>query len=236
MRRRTSGQPPALPSVNLLSEPAFQRIAARRVQRIFVVAGVVLLGAVGVGWGVQHSRVVETRRLVAVEQAETTRLTAETQLLAPIRTFVDGVAVQQRASHVVMADEVYLSDVLDGLQAALPIGARLATVGVTVASTSPTAGEVGAADAATCPGPDPFNTRVVIGCVTLSGSAVSRGDVGTMVIALGDSELFVEPFISTTTVDDGSGVAFSGSVGLSEQVHTGRYDDPVPASDNGRSR
>ena len=76
-----------------------------------------------------------------------------------------------------------------------------------------------------CPGPDPFNTRTVIGCITLSGTAANRGSVGEFVIALGDSELFVEPFISTTTTADGEQVTFTGSVGLSEAVFSNRYAD-----------
>jgi len=42
---------------------------------------------------------------------------------------------------------------------------------------------------------------------------------------LGDSALFVEPFISTTTTADGEKVIFTGSVGLSEQVFSNRYAD-----------
>jgi hypothetical protein len=76
-----------------------------------------------------------------------------------------------------------------------------------------------------CPGPDPFNTRVVVGCITLSGSAANRSAVSDLVIGLGDSELFVEPFISTTTTADGEGVTFTGSVGLSERVFSNRYTD-----------
>ena len=42
-------------------------------------------------------------------------------------------------------------------------------------------------------------------------------------------DLFVEPFISTTTTGDSDPVTFSGSVGLSEKVYSHRYA-PAPAT------
>ena len=70
-----------------------------------------------------------------------------------------------------MADEVYFSEVLDGVRDATPVGADLATVAITVAPAAGPAAATGAAGdpapRAPCPGPDPFNTRVVVGCVTL---------------------------------------------------------------------
>ena len=77
-----------------------------------------------------------------------------------------------------------------------------------------------------CPGPDPFNTKPVIGCMTLSGTAASRAEVGDLVIALGASDLFVEPFISTTTSGGRPTVTFSGSVGLSQTAYSNRYAKP----------
>ena len=65
----------------------------------------------------------------------------------------------------------------------------------------------------------------VIGCVTLSGTASSRDAVGQLVENLAGSDAFAEPFISTTTTDEGASVAFSGSVALDPKVFSGRYDD-----------
>ncbi len=221
-----------LPSVNLLSESAFERLAARGLRQRFVAGGVVMVLLVAGAWVFQHLRVEETRKLVAVEQAETTRLTGQTQVLAPVRTFVNGVAVQQRTVETAMADEVYVSEVLDGVRDATPSGAQLTTVAVTITATTGVGGAAVADATSACPGPDPFNTRTVVGCVTLSGTAGSRAEVGDMVVALGASHLFVEPFISTTTTDDGEAVTFSGSVGLSEKVYSRRY---APAAAEGGS-
>jgi len=217
----------AMPSVNLLSESAFARLAARRLRHRFGAGAVAMAVLVAGAWGFQHMRVQEAQKLVAVEQAETTRLTGQTQVLAPVRTFVSGVAVQQLTVQTTMAGEVYLSDVLDGIRDATPLGAELVTLAVTVTPTTVPGGAPVASTVSACPGPDPFNTRTVIGCVTLSGTAGSRAEVGEMVVALGASRLFVEPFISTTTTGDTDAVTFSGSVGLSEKVFSGRYADPA---------
>jgi Tfp pilus assembly protein PilN len=222
MRRRDPVIVPTMPTVNLLSQSAFDRMAARRLRHRFVAGGAVLLALVGAATGVQHMRTTEAQKLVAVEQAETNRLVAQTQVLAPVRAFVNGVAVQQRTVDEAMADEVYVSEVLGGVRDATPPGAQLATLDITLARSADAAGAADAT-ATTCPGPDPFNTRVVVGCVQLSGIAGSRAEVGDMVIALGHSRLFVEPFISTTTTGDTDRVTFSGSVGLSEKVYSGRY-------------
>lgn len=223
MMGRASGHPRiGLPSVNLLSQSSFDRLTARRLRHRFMAAGLVLLALVGAGWAVQHVRVSEAQKLVVVEQGETARLNARTQTLAPVRAFVSGVAAQEGTVQSAMAREIYFSSVLAGIRAATPSGAKLAAVSV-VAAPAPTAATAPGAAASVCPGPDPFNTRTVVGCVTLSGTASSRAEVGQFVTALGAADLFVEPFISTTTTADSTEVSFSGSVGLSKKVFSTRY-------------
>lgn len=234
--RRDESPVRALPGVNLLSAAEFERMSARRLRRRFVVAGVAMVLLVGGAWAFQHVRVTESRKLVAVEQAETSRLSSQTQVLAPVRTFVNGVAVQESTVQDAMAGEVYFSEVLDGIRDATPPGAQLATIAVTLADLTgagvdPTTGAVVSA----CPGPDPFNTLPVVGCVMLSGTAASRAEVGDLVVELGHSPLFVEPFISTTTTGGADGVSFGGSVGLSEKVFSLRYGDPRPTATDGGS-
>ena len=229
MSRRTPAVVPTMPAVNLLSQSEFDHQAARRLRHRFVGGAVVLVLLVAAAWTVQHMRVGEAEKLVAVERSETSRLTAQTQMLAPVRAFVTGVAQQQQLVGGAMADEIYFSEVLDGVRDATPPGADLATVSVTLVPTTPTSGTEATAvtEPSPCPGPDPFNTRVVVGCVQLTGTAASRAEVGDMVLALGDSKLFVEPFISTTTTVETDEVSFSGSVGLSQRVYSGRYGVPA---------
>ena len=229
-RRGAASHPrPGLPSVNLLSQSEFDRMAVRRLRRRFVAGGVALVLLVGAGWFVQHMRVNDAQKLVAVEQAQTSRLSSQTQTLTTIKTFVTGVAAQKATVSTTMAREIYFSKVLAGLRAAAPSGTSMQSISVTLApdtagTTAPAAGAPATAGASVCPGPDPFQTETIIGCVTLSGTAVSRAQVGELVTNLGSMGLFVEPFISTTTTgDSATSVTFSGSVGLSEKVYSHRY-------------
>lgn len=227
--KKTQG--PGLPTVNILSPWVFERMAIRRLRRRFALAGFVLVLLIAAAWSAQHLRTEQAQQVLDVETAETTRLTAQTNELAPVRAFVAGIEQQKQTVQDTMASEIYFSRVLEGIQRDTPLGAEVTSLQVTLAPAPAAVAPVeGAAEDAApvvspCPGPDPFNTLVVVGCITISGSAATRADVGAFVIALGDDELFVEPFISTTTTADDSEVTFSGSVGLSEKVFSGRYAD-----------
>jgi hypothetical protein len=232
MTRRGGGSHPrpGLPTVNLLSQSDLDRIAVRRLRRRFVAGGVAVAVLIGAGWFVQHQRVNDAEKLVTVEQAETARLSEQAQELTEIKVFVAGVEGQQQTVAATMAQEIYFSDVLSGIRSASPIGSTLQSISVTLApaagaAASTTGGST--AGASVCPGPDPFQTETVVGCVTLAGTAVSRAAVGELVTRLGSIGLFVEPFISTTTTGDAQAVTFGGSVGLSEEAYSRRYG-PVP--------
>ena len=221
---------PQLPAVNILSPWVFERMAVSQLRRRFGLAAFVLALVVVAFWAIQGLRVDQAEQVLAVEQAETARLTAETAKLAPVQTFVATVGQQQLSVQNNMAAEIYFSRVLEELQNATPFAANVESVSVAL---DPNAGSVALGNApavgegipveSPCPGPDPFNTKLVIGCITLSGSAGTRADVGELVINLGAEELFVEPFISTTTSGDADEVTFSGSVGLSDKVYSRRY-------------
>jgi hypothetical protein len=230
--------------VNLLSPWVFETLATRRLRQRFTMGCVLAVLLVTAGWGLQSLRVTQAEQVLRIERAETARLAAETQTLAPVRAFVATVEQQKVTVQTTMAREIYFSRVLESLRAATPAGAGVESAVVTLnpaPAPAPAAAPVTEpADPATptaeaptavptvpspCPGPDPFNTRVVVGCITLSGSAVDRRAVGDLVVRLGASKLFVEPFISTTTTADGERVTFTGSVGLSEKVFSNRYAD-----------
>lgn len=231
-RRPQRHERPGLPAVNLLSPAAFERLAVRKLRHRFVAAGCLVVLLVVGGWAGQYLRVTQAEQLLAVEQAETDRLAVEAETLAPIRAFVTGVAAQEQTVQSTMAREIYFSRVLAGLQSVTPSGANLTSVAITLAagadalSLDPAAAPL----ESTCPGPDPFNTRTVVGCIALSGTAASRAEVGELVTSLGRDGLFVEPFISTTTTADAAEVSFSGSVGLSSKVYSERYAD-APATE-----
>ncbi|WP_166139090.1 hypothetical protein [Nocardioides ochotonae] len=238
-RRRPAGHPaPSLPTVNLLSPAAFELIAVRQLRRQFVLAGVALLVLLVALTGFQHKRVLDAEGLVDRESVQTAKLTGEVNELMPVQTYVSGVRAQVAALQATMMGEIWFSSVFTGLQDALPESAKVDTLTVALADLAGALKAVQAADggevaedavaaavASPCPGPDPFNLRLVVGCVSIAGTAASRAAVGELVIALGENGLFVEPFITTTTSADSTGVAFSGSVGLSEKVFSGQYVD-----------
>lgn len=231
--RRQSG--PTLPSVNVLSPWSFEAMETRRLRQRFGIGCVLLTLVVGGGWGVQYMRVNDAQSGLSAVQGETALLTTQTETLAPVRDYVSSVEQKRLTVQETMKQEIYFSQVLNGLEAATPADASVESVVVTL---NPEASEEESAEADTtteedpavsCPGPDPFDTLVVVGCVTLSGTAANRRAVGDLVIELGASNLFVEPFISTTTAatedDKGESVTFTGSVGLSEKVYSNRYAD-----------
>ncbi|GAA0610299.1 hypothetical protein GCM10009547_10400 [Sporichthya brevicatena] len=125
-----------------------------------------------------------------------------------------------------------------------PAGAQTATqnsaVRGAVAAADGTSTTTGSGDAAastapktvvppvSCARPDPFNPAPIIGCVTLSGTAQNRAQVGQLIQNLRAADLYADPFITTTTMNAGDGsevVAFAGSVGLTGKAVSGRYAD-----------
>jgi Tfp pilus assembly protein PilN len=216
-----------VPTVNLLSPWVFDAIATGRLRLRFIAAGAVLVLLIGVGWAVQYTRIDRTEQALGVEQAQTSRLSAHTKELATVQTYATAVDRQKVLARLAMKREVYLSRALAGLLQATPRGAVVDTIDVTVSAVGAEAAAgavpVDGAELSTCPGADPFNTRVVAGCMTLSGTAQSRASVSELVVNLGDDPRFVEPFISTTTTAEGDDLAFTGSVGLSTRTFTRRY-------------
>jgi Tfp pilus assembly protein PilN len=217
------------PTVNLLSPWTLEAAVTQRLTQIFVAAAVVLLMLMGVAWGFLHTRTDRAEQELAVHRSQTARLTAHTRALSPVQTFVTAVDQHKVLARDAMRNEVYLSRVLSGIRDATPEGATVDTLGITVTppetakdggTAAPTSG---GASTATCPGPDPFKTRKLVGCVTLSGTARSRASVGDLVTSLGANRLFIEPFISTTTTAEGDELAFTGSVGLSTKALSRRY-------------
>lgn len=224
----------AVASVNLLSPWVFEELRVRQLRRRFLLGGVVLLLAIALAWSGLRFNLHRANEELRGEEAVGEGLRQQLDELAPVRSYVDG--VHRRIVTVAGAtyDDVAFSRVVGALQTATPSGAAIETIAVELAAAEvPEEGSVPVAEdparglvGSTCPGPDPFGTKVVVGCVTISGTAVSRDAVSGLVIALGSDKLFVEPFVDTTTTDDADSdaVTFTGSVGLSPAVFSGKYD------------
>lgn len=245
MTARRPGRRTAEVAVNLLSPWSFESLEARRLRRRFAGAAALLVLVLAAAWALQHLRAVQAEQVLAIEEAERTTLSSQVAELAPVRAFVAGVDKRATTVSETMRGEVRFSELLAELAMATPADADLTDVAVTVTppplegaaagSASGSSSAVPAADPATttdpaattasaCPGPDPFGTRPVVGCVTLSGTASSREAVGQLVVELDRSSVFVEPFISTTTVAEGPQVTFSGTVGVAPRAFTRRFD------------
>ena len=216
--------PIGLPAVNLLSPSVFEAMAARTMRRRFVAAAAVLALLVGGGWGVQHLRSVQAQKMLTVEQAETARLTADSKELAPVAAYVAEVANQKTVVKKAMANEALMSRVLDDLRSATPTGVRIETANAVINGAQP-AGQTAQATANVCPAPNPFVRQTSVGCITLTGTAISRAVVGQFVIKLGSGGVFVAPYVTTTSTADGKQVSFSGSVSVSKKVYSNRYAD-----------
>lgn len=232
--------------VDLLSPWVHERLRVQRLRRRFGIGLVALLVLLAGSWTWQRLSLTGAEADLRGEEATATSLTRQMAALAPVRAYADGVRIRAARVRELMVTEVALSDVLDHLRAAAPDGLRLESLAVDLAGdVDPRGGEPAAAPAsvvaadgtiadparglvATCPGPDPFAQRLVVGCLTLTGTAGDRAQVAALIRALGEDDLFVEPFVSATTSDgpDAGGVVeFTGSVGLSPRTFTGRYDD-----------
>lgn len=228
--RRQRGTDPAA-TVNLLSPWVFEQLHVARLRRRFAI-GLAAIGLLVVtGWVGQHLRLYEARQDLRGDQAVAVGLSQQITGLAPVSDYVSAVERKARTVQREMYQEVSFSRVLAGLRQATPAGATIDTVSVSLpppvdASSPPDPGsdDPSRGIVAPCPGPDPFATRPIVGCLNLTGSAVDRATVGRLVIALGKAGLFVEPFVSTTTTSGDQPVAFTGSVGLSPQAFSGRYD------------
>ena len=221
-----------VPVVDLLSPWVHEALAVRRTRGRFFAATMVLAVLLAGAWSVQHLRVTHARSVLTDAQADTQRLQAAAQELAPVSAYVSTVAQRKALVAQTMAGDVSLSRVVRDVRSVAPVDAHLDSVVITVTPPVATGVPAAGADAAVapsslvespCPGPDPFNTKTVVGCVTLAGTAASRASVGQFVIALGHDDLFVEPFISTTTTGEGTQVTFTGSVGLSQRIYTQKY-------------
>lgn len=236
MRRRTEAAPAVATSVNLLSPWVHEDLRVRRWRERFGLGLLALLVLVAGAWAFQRVALAQAEADLRGEEATAASLQRRIADLAPVQAYVDGVDRRARTVQERMVTDVAFSEVLEALADATPAGARIESVSVELPATRADAGAVVDAagtvtdptrglEAATCPGPDPFATLVVVGCLTLTGTADDRDSVGDLVRLLDRSRHFAEPFVSTTTTGDGAGVSFSGSVALDPKVFTGRYDD-----------
>lgn len=223
-------------SVDLLSPWVHEQLRVHRWRTRLLAAGVALVLVIGGAWTYQRLALAGAAADLRGEEAVAGQLTREIAALAPVQGYLDGVERRARTVQQAMLSDVDFARVLRELAASVPTGAGIDTLAVDLPAPAPEAAPALAADGTitdparglgttSCPGPDPFATLVVVGCLSFSGTAADREDVGRLVDALDRSSWFVEPFVTTTTTSDGSPIAFSGSVALDPKVFSARFDE-----------
>ena len=229
-KRRTRGSNRDLPagaaSVNLLSPWVVEENKVRLLRRRFVVMAVGLVAIIALVWVGLHLEIRNSESSLRDDEAASARLRTQITQMGPVRSY--DAAVTQRATLVAdkMASDVTFSRALEALEASLPEGVQIQSLTGTMIPADDGTTPLDES-AASCPGPDPFQTNTIVGCLELSGLAPSREAVSQLVQILDDSLLFVEPFVSTTTTDDEDVVKFDGSIGLDERLISARYPAPV---------
>lgn len=213
-------------AVNLLSPWVLDELRVRRLRLRFLAGGVVLVVLLGLGWAGLRMSLASAQRDLRDDQAITDALQDQVTDMAPVRAYAASVDVRNRQVAETMSSEVAFSRAAVKLQAALPRGADLDSLELSLAGGADPVPTQRSSTQATCPGPDPFGARPIVGCIQLTGTARSREDVSRYVLALAASKFFVEPFISTTTTSEQQ-VSFSGTVGLDPTLLRGEYVDPV---------
>lgn len=239
-RSRRIGRSPGVPAtpdarVNLLSPWVLASLRARRLRQRFLMGGLALAVVLGVGWVALTLHLDQARAELRGDDAVAAGLSAQIAELSEVREYVASVTRRSVQVEDTMSGQVALSRLLEELAVATPDGASVESVTVTL-PTAPTEGESeGESESGiattTCPGPDPFGAAEIVGCVQIRGTARDRDTVSKLVIRLARNSLFVEPFVSTTTVAGDEGVSFDGSVGLTPEALSGRYRSTEPVDE-----
>lgn len=235
-RRGAVAFSPAAPTVNLLSGEIREIVRVRHLRQRFIAAGAVIVAVTVAVFAGQQGLVIAASNSLTSAQDTQSRLTTQQRSLTPVAEFYAEVAQSQAALQGAMKKEVLFSKLLGDLHTAAPAGVVIGNVSLVVdtrsdadaaAAAGPgannkTSGQGGSGQ---CPGPDPFAAANTVGCVTLVGTAVSRDAVGTLITDLANSDVFINPFVSATTVTQDGSISFNATVGLTPKVYSGRYQD-----------
>ena len=225
---------PSEASVNLLSPWVIEENHVASLRRRFVILAVGLVALVILVFAGLHLEIRSSESALRDDEAAAARLRTKIAEMAPVRAYSSSIQQRDTLVNDTMASDVTFSRSLKYLEKALPEGVEIAQLSGT--SIDPDATTDTSDTAATCPGPDPFGTVTIVGCLQFSGFAPNREAVSELVQALSSSKYFVEPFVTTTDKDE-VGVKFDGSVGLDPRLLSGRYlsaeDEEIAAADGG---
>lgn len=210
---------PTLPQVNLLPTKVATSIALGKLRRRSIWALVAILLAFATLWVLQQPAITQAQLGVDAATEKNAQLATRVKALAPIEQMVTQLKRQQTLVTTTMSSQPRASEVATHLTAAAAKAGRPA---ITFVSTNvayqglPAPGGV----LNPCPNPDPFGSRITIGCITFSANATSHQQISEFLTALEADPWFVGPFVSSSTSSTDSvtqkvGILFTGSVGVS---------------------
>jgi Tfp pilus assembly protein PilN len=229
-RRRGTATEPA--AVNLLSPWVLDELRVRRLRKRFLLGALALAVVVAGTWSYLRLDLSRDRQGLRDDEAVGAGLSQQIGDLADVKQYVANITVRAGDVEDTMSRQLGFADVMRSIEGALPPGASVDTVEVTVPTDPQEIDPAAPPLAAACPGADPFGARPVVACLSLTGTAASRAEVSDLLQALAEVDVFVEPFVSATSTGDADvdGVRFEGTLGLDAAAYTGRFAD-VDGSD-----
>ena len=186
-------------------------VAKREVRQFTIrsgVIGLVVVAAAALGWGAMSASAASVESAQHAQEAQNGALGGSVSRLKAIDVQLKAFDAQRANIAVALQNDVTYSAVVKAARAAAPRNVALTAI----------ASQFGTV----CPGPDPFNAKPAIGCLTLSGSASTVDDVTAYtqnIIKLSDdpkkTAWLVDPYATTASSgSSGSAVtAAGGAVG-----------------------
>lgn len=224
---------PSVPSKGLLPKSL---VAKREVRKFTVrtgIIGFVIVAVAATGWGAVASSAAAAASDQAQQEQQNGALQSSITQMRVTDQQVRGLNTQRQNIAVALQNDVIYSAVISDVRAAAPRG-------VVIDSIKPALGTV-------CPGPDPFNAKPAIGCLSISGAAPSVSAVSSYVQNLLDLSndpakpaWLVDPFASSATaggditggtgVKSGVVVRFTLTVNFTPQALSLKYSKFLPGT------
>lgn len=203
--------------VNLIPHLVRNSIAVHRIRKIFVWVVVVLIAGLVAIWLLQSAAIMSAQARIDDARAQSESLGAQVKALAPIGQMYALLNDQEGFLTGALSSQVRTADVVDALKT--DAGRRVTFSNLSVTLTGLPRPEAVGAEVTTCPDADPFTTEVIVGCISFTAQGRDREDVANFLERASANPLFVDPYVTTTSVGEtGDGapqVTFSGSAGLS---------------------
>jgi type IV pilus assembly protein PilN len=202
---------------NLIPPELLQARRVRALQKLVAILLFLLLLVAGAGGGYAMYRSHQAAQALSVEQNRTSQLLADQNRYRGV-TEIQGNVTQVRTQLAkLMAMDVDTSGLIDSLLKQLPAGASVNQMALTIAPPTPTAANNIGASALDTSGQDH------IGTITMSGQVLKVSDVAVLVDRLNTVKGVVDPYPSTSTVND-TGAQFTVQMSINDSLLSHRYD------------